>query len=90
MSSPSILSIIPYRFGVMFKVEGSSGEEYIVDYNFRKGWVCDCPDHIFRHRFCKHMRACHDFMKNVWDLTFPVNVWCDNPKADMEFYEVTI
>ena len=85
MSPPRITSIRPYRFGVMFTVEGSTGKKYIVDYNFYKGWVCDCPDHIFRHRFCKHMQVCKDFLEKALGQEVPVIVWYDNPKADMVF-----
>ena len=50
----SISKIVPYMFGEMFHIKESVGETYIVDYNFHKGWIFDCPD-ILGHRFCKHM-----------------------------------
>ena len=90
MSPPTINKIQVYRYGIVFHIEGSTGEKYIVDYNIYKGWICDCPDHIYRHRFCKHMQACHDFIQETFDLTLPTNVWYDNPKADMVFNEVTV
>lgn len=85
MSSPSISKIMVYRYGLVFYVKGSTGQEYIVDYNIHKGWVCDCLDHIFRQRFCKHMKLCRDYVKEVFDVDMPSDVWCDNPKADMVF-----
>ena len=81
---PLILSVSTYRFGLTFMVQGETGE-YTVDWNIYKGWICDCPDHFYRHRFCKHMQACHDIIKEKFGVKLPTNLWCDNHKADMEF-----
>lgn len=86
----SILKVRTYRYGIVFHVNGSTGQEYIVDYNFYKDWICDCPDHFYRHRFCKHMQACHDIIKEKFGVNLPTNLWCDNHKADMEFEGVAI
>ena len=85
-SSNSIIitKICTYRSGIYFHVLGESGTEYIVDYNFHKGWICDCPDHLFRHGFCKHMKACRDYAEHK-GLRLPSNVWWDDPKSDMVF-----
>lgn len=81
-----ILKITGYRFGITFHVEGESGKEYIVDYNFQKGWICDCPDHIFRHGFCKHMQFCKEFLeRNMGDEKLSCKLWCDNPKSERTF-----
>lgn len=81
-----ILKTVPYRNGIYFHVQGESGHEYIVDCNFQKGWICDCPDHIYRHGFCKHMRACSEYAERK-GLRLPVKVWWDDPKSDMVFEE---
>lgn len=77
-----ILKVNTYRRGIYFHVLGETGQEYIVDYNSHKGWICDCPDHLFRHGFCKHMQACHEFLADK-GLKLPCNVWYDNPKSDI-------
>lgn len=81
----TILKITTYRYGLVFYVKGESGNEYIVDYNEYKGWVCDCPNHLYRHRFCKHMQACYDLVLEKFGVKLPTNLWCDNHKADMVF-----
>ena len=83
MNPPTITKITTYRYGIVFHVTGSTGEKYIVDYNFHKGWLCDCPDHTFRHSFCKHMQACRDVISRKFDLKLPSTVWCDNPKSEV-------
>ncbi|MBR0271437.1 MAG: hypothetical protein IJQ68_05525 [Methanobrevibacter sp.] len=50
--------------GFIFQVIGSHGDIYIVGYDYVDGWFCPCPDHIYRRRECKHIRAC----KNELDL----------------------
>ena len=42
----------------VYEVEGDSGNTYTVFYNPRiRGFVCTCPDYVFRLRPCKHCRA---------------------------------
>lgn len=77
----SILNVTFYRFGLSFEVKGESDTIYMVDWNIYKGWVCDCPDHIFRHTECKHIQACHDYAKEH-GLLLHVKLWCDDPKSD--------
>ena len=84
MSKPSnitITKVTGYRHGITFHVKGSTGKKYSVDYNFEKGWICDCPDHLFRHRFCKHMQYCIDFVKLNFGEVLPGTLWCDDPKS---------
>lgn len=90
MTSPiQILKISTYRYGIVFHVIGSSGEKYIVDYNIHKGWLCDCPDHLFRHGFCKHMKMCMDYMNVKLGVELSSNVWFENPSSNRIFQEVT-
>ena len=44
--------------GFIFKVIGSTGEIYLVGYDYLDGWYCPCPDHMYRKHECKHIRAC--------------------------------
>ena len=83
MNAPNItiLKIITYRHGITFHVQGETGKNYIVDYNFHKGWICDCPHHLFRKVFCKHMEACKEYVSSK-GLELPVELYCHNPKAD--------
>lgn len=81
-SNITILKVVTYRYGLYFHVRGESGTEYIVDCNFNKGWICDCPDHIFRHGFCKHMQACKDYAGSE-GLRLPDKIWFDDPKSDI-------
>ena len=46
--------------GFIFNVIGSNGDIYIVGYEYDDGWLCPCPDHMFRKRECKHIRACKE------------------------------
>ena len=78
----NILKIVTYRHGIYFHVRGESGKDYIVDCNFQKGWICDCPDHLYRHSFCKHMKVCKDFAERN-GLKLPDKVWWDDPKSDI-------
>ena len=57
MSSPIILSKVTSQDGTLWEVSGSNGETHIVAHDW-DGWMCTCPDHYYRHRFCKHMKAC--------------------------------
>ena len=82
-SNITITKVSGYRHGITFDVVGSTGKKYIVDYNFEKGWICDCPDHLFRHRLCKHMQYCIDFVKNTFGEVLPGTLWCDDPKSDI-------
>ena len=79
----SILSVEVYRFGLSFTVQGETGK-YTVDWNIYKGWLCDCPDHLFRKHTCKHIRACRDYVA-IHGLVLHSKLWVDDPKADMEF-----
>ncbi len=82
MNAPNItiLKISTYRYGISFNVRGETGKNYIVDYN-HKGWICDCPNHLFRKVFCKHMKACNEYIAHK-GLQLPVDLYCNNPKAD--------
>lgn len=57
MNTPSIISKITSQDGTLWEVEGSNDNVHIVAHDW-DGWMCTCEDHFFRHRFCKHMRAC--------------------------------
>ena len=81
-SNIHILNINFYRFGLSFEVKGESGAIYTVDWNIYKGWVCDCPDHIFRHSTCKHIQACQDYVADK-GLLLHMKLWCDDPKSNM-------
>ncbi len=82
MKSPSpILSVTTYRFGLTFKVQGETGK-YTVDWNIYKGWICDCPDHIFRKHTCKHIQACIDYAAQQ-GLLLHGKLWANDPKADV-------
>lgn len=83
-SNITITKIVTYRHGIYFHVTGSTDREYIVDYNFKKGWICDCPDHLFRHGFCKHMQACQEYLAGK-GLRLSSKVWYDDPKSDRVF-----
>lgn len=37
-----------------FVVAGSNDDHYVVELKDRNS-SCECPDHVYRHRFCKHM-----------------------------------
>lgn len=51
--------------GFIFRVVGSTGDIYIVGYDYHDGWFCPCPDYKFRKHECKHIRACKELlMKN--------------------------
>lgn len=86
----TILAIEPYRFGLTFHVKGESGNEYIVDYNFYKGWICDCPDHLFRKHTCKHINAVQEYLKVKFNVSLPGKLFCDSHKADMVFNTVAM
>ena len=78
-SSISILAVECYRFGLSFKIQGLTGV-YIVDWNIYKGWICDCPDHLFRKRVCKHIKLCQDYAADH-GLLLHMKLWVDDPKA---------
>lgn len=40
----------------LYLVVSQSGREYLVD---RRDGVCECPDHQYRGRRCKHVRRVH-------------------------------
>jgi hypothetical protein len=43
---------------VEYKVEGDRGIEYIVTHYVQQNrFTCTCPDHIYRERECKHIKA---------------------------------
>ena len=75
-----ILKVMAYRFGLSFTVKGETGV-YTVDWNIYKGWICDCPDHIFRHSSCKHISACQKYAEEH-GLLLHMKLWCDDPKSD--------
>ena len=51
--------------GFIFRVVGSTGDIYIVGYDYLDGWFCPCPDYRFRKHECKHISACKELlMKN--------------------------
>ena len=81
-SNIHVLSVEFYRFGLSFNVQGETSV-YTVDWNIYKGWICDCRDHLYRKRVCKHIRACHDYTIDK-GLFLHWKLWCDDPKADME------
>ena len=83
MNPPLILSVTAYRFGLTFKVQGETGK-YTVDWNIYKGWICDCPDHLFRKHTCKHILACREYVARH-GLLLHIKLWCDDPKSDMVF-----
>lgn len=80
-SNIHILKVKFYRFGLSFTVKGETGK-YTVDWNIYKGWICDCPDHIFRHSSCKHIVACQNYVVEH-GLLLHQKLWCDDPKADV-------
>ena len=82
-STLQVLSVEFYRFGLSFNVQGETGV-YTVDWNIYKGWICDCPDHIFRHSTCKHITACQKYTEEH-GLLLHMKLWCDDQKADMVF-----
>lgn len=82
-SNISILAVNFYRFGLTFKVQGETGK-YTVDWNIYKGWICDCPHHLFRHAYCKHIEACKKYAVEH-GLVLHDKVWAEDPKSDMEF-----
>lgn len=60
--------------GFIFRVVGSTGNIYIVGYDYDDGWFCPCPDYRFRKHECKHINACKSLLKqshvNVDDSLF--------------------
>jgi len=41
---------------VTYKVKSQSSDEwYDVRHEYKHGWTCTCPDHIYRHVECKHI-----------------------------------
>jgi len=43
---------------VTYKVKSQSSDTwYDVVHEYKNGWKCSCPDHIFRHVECKHIQA---------------------------------
>lgn len=58
MSSPIILSHVYSVDGDLWEVSGTD-ETHIVAHDW-DGWMCTCPDHYYRHSFCKHMQVCAD------------------------------
>lgn len=80
-SNIHILSVSRYRFGLSFLVQGETGE-YTVDWNIYKGWICDCPHHLFRHAYCKHIAACKKYVLEH-GLLLHDKLWFDDPKSDI-------
>lgn len=52
-------TVIKDTQGYIFSVSSESEEntEYTVAYNHDDGWFCNCPHHLFRKVYCKHMKA---------------------------------
>lgn len=43
-----------------YKVKSQSKDEwYNVSFNDNVGWICTCPDHVFRKVECKHILSCY-------------------------------
>src|SRR5437660_2522874 len=43
---------------VTYKVKSQSSDfSYDVIHEYKQGWTCSCPDHIFRKLECKHIQA---------------------------------
>ena len=82
MNPPLILSVTEYRFGLKFTVQGET-DRYIIRYDENKGWFCPCLDYYFRNHVCKHIRACIDFIYDLYGVRLPDNVWCDDPKSEI-------
>ena len=38
-----------------FTVHGET-DDYFLNYDEETGWYCNCPDHHFRKRECKHIK----------------------------------
>ena len=38
-----------------FTVHGET-DDYFLNYDEATGWYCNCPDHHFRKRECKHIK----------------------------------
>jgi hypothetical protein len=53
-----------------YKVKSQSNHDnwYTVINTYDSGWVCDCPDFIFRHLECKHVH-CVKFSKLLRKFT---------------------
>lgn len=82
-SNIHILKVKFYRFGLSFLVQGETSV-YTVDWNIIKGWICDCPHHLFRHAECKHIQACQKYAEEH-GLLLHHKLWCDDPKSDRVF-----
>ena len=82
MNSPRVLSAKGYRFGISFTVEGSHGKTYTVDWNITKGWICDCPHHMFRNAYCKHILACRNYAVQVIGIELHDKLYCNDPTAN--------
>lgn len=43
-----------------YQVKSQSSETwYDVNYKYNIGWICSCPDHVYRHVECKHIMSCY-------------------------------
>lgn len=51
--------------GIQFEVHSSSGEVYMVTWDFDNGWMCDCKGCLHGKHLCKHILACNDYMRFV-------------------------
>ena len=79
-STITVLSVEFYRFGLSFTVRGETND-YIVDWNIYKGWVCSCADHTFRKSICKHITACQKYAEEH-GLLLHMKLWCNDPKSN--------
>lgn len=62
--------------GFIFRVVGSTGDIYIVGYDYDDGWFCPCPDYQFRKHECKHIRACKELLKKS-HVKVPDELFCE-------------
>jgi len=55
----------------MFLLIGAGGKFYVVSYDGAE-YTCTCPDFLFRHRECKHIRAVKNAKTVFGDVLFEV------------------
>lgn len=68
-----------------FEISGSSGKSYIVSYDMRDGWHCNCPAFKYsKSKTCKHIdEAKPQKCEHGWDAVVgsPAHDWTDDRKC---------
>lgn len=63
--SSKIFILFADKEGITFEVHSTSGEVYMVTWDFDNGWYCDCKGCMYGHHLCKHILDCIEYMRFV-------------------------